>query len=210
MKYNYQNMCRQPTFVYSVLIKRLLDFIISIIGLLILVFPFLIISICIKIDSNGPIFFKQKRMGKSGDPFYIYKFRSMYQNAPHQTATADLENAESHITKVGRVLRKSSLDELPQLFNVLKGDMSIVGPRPLILTEVTVLLSRTKNGASEVKPGITGLAQINGRDEISDKLKAKYDGEYARNISFTLDVKIVLKTFLNVIQANGIKEGKQS
>lgn len=194
---------------YCIFIKQSLDFIISLVSLVFLMMPFLIIAICIKIDSSGPILFKQQRMGKDNHPFYIYKFRSMYQDAPHQTATADLEDAERHITRVGKFLRKASLDELPQLLNVLKGDMSIIGPRPLILSETTVLTLRNQNEANHIKPGITGLAQVNGRDEISDTLKAKYDGEYARTISFRNDFMILCRTVLDVLHSRGIKEGKQ-
>lgn len=195
--------------IYRCIIKRLIDFCISLVTLICLIIPFIIIAICIKADSKGPIIFAQERVGKNDHPFKILKFRSMYQDAPHEMATAQLENAESHITKVGKFLRKTSLDELPQLINVLLGQMSLVGPRPLILSEKYVLGLRDKNGASKITPGITGLAQVHGRDEISNLQKAEYDGEYAHQVSFALDVKILTKTVGDVLHSRGIHEGKK-
>lgn len=200
----------EPTLnLYSKFFKRLIDLGVSSISLIILCIPFLVIACFIKADSKGPVFFKQVRMGKNNVPFNIIKFRSMYQDAPHDVATSKLIGAERHITRVGRFLRKSSLDELPQLINVFKGNMSLVGPRPLILKEKKVLSLRRKNGANKVLPGITGLAQIHGRDEVNDLKKAKLDKIYTDSISFSMDCKILIHTFCDVIKSRGIHEGKQ-
>lgn len=193
---------------YSRYIKRGIDLIISFLLLVILWPLFLILAGWIKLDSSGPVFFRQERMGKNGRPFKIYKFRTMYINAP-QLATASFENPEKYITKVGKWLRKSSLDELPQLINVFKGEMSIIGPRPLILKEKKVLSLRHVNGAEAVLPGITGLAQVRGRDLVTDEQKAAYDGEYAANLTLAEDARICYKTFFDVICCRGIHEGKK-
>ena len=168
-----------------------------------------ILAVWIKLDSKGPILFKQQRVGKDGNLFTIYKFRSMSDDAPHQMATSEFSSAQSYITRSGRIMRKASLDELPQLFNVIKGEMSFIGPRPLIPKEKEVLELRHANGAEQVLPGITGLAQVRGRDEVTDIEKAGYDGEYAQNISFLHDIKIIFKTFCDVIQSRGIHDGNQ-
>lgn len=195
---------------YRDVFKRIFDTILSLIALIIFAIPMLIISVCIKFDSkNEPILFKQIRIGKNDIPFIIYKFRTMSNDAPHNMSTENFDNPEEYITKVGKLLRKSSLDELPQLFNVLKGDMSIIGPRPLIPVEKEVLAMRDEYGASQVLPGITGLAQVHGRDEISDENKAAYDGKYALNVGFFLDVSIFFKTISDVIHSRGIHEGKR-
>ena len=171
--------------------------------------PMLIIAIVIKIDSpKEQILFRQKRVGKNNHEFTIYKFRSMRQDAPHEMATKNFENPEAYITPVGKFLRKASLDELPQLFNVFKGEMSIVGPRPLIPNERKVLELRDEYGANKILPGITGLAQVHGRDEITDENKAAYDGKYALNMSMLLDITILFKTVFDVMQSRGINEGK--
>lgn len=193
---------------YPRYIKRGIDLIISFLLLVILWPLFLILAGWIKLDSSGPVFFRQERMGKNGRPFKIYKFRTMYINAP-QLATASFENPEKYITKVGKWLRKSSLDELPQLINVFKGEMSIIGPRPLILEEKKVLTLRYANGAEAVLPGITGLAQVRGRDLVTDEQKAAYDGEYAANLTLAEDARICYKTFFDVICSRGIHEGKK-
>ncbi|MCC4323965.1 sugar transferase [Limosilactobacillus reuteri] len=193
-------------YLYKNVIKRILDISVSLVALIVLLIPFVIISLLIKLDSKGPVFFKQVRMGKNDIPFDILKFRSMYETAPHQISTSQLSNPSQHVTTIGKFLRKTSLDELPQLLNVIKGDMSIVGPRPLILSEKNVLDLRTRNGASRVLPGITGLAQVNGRDELPDDEKAKFDSYYAANISIGLDFKIIMKTFVDVLDERGIKE----
>lgn len=195
---------------YRDFFKRLLDIAFSLIALVIFAIPMLIIVICIKLDSRKePVLFKQTRIGKDNIPFKIYKFRTMSSDAPHQMATENFENPEVYITKVGRYLRKASLDELPQLFNVLKGDMSIIGPRPLIPQEKRVLAMRDEYGASKILPGITGLAQVHGRDEITDENKASYDGKYALNVNFILDISIFLKTLIDVVHSKGIREGKK-
>ena len=193
-------------YLYKNVIKRALDISVSLVALIVLLIPFLIISLLIKFDSKGPVFFKQVRMGKDDVPFDILRFRSMYETAPHQISTSQLSNPSQHITTIGKFLRKTSLDELPQLINVIKGDMSIVGPRPLILSEKNVLNLRTRNGASKVLPGITGLAQVNGRDELPDDEKAQFDNYYAANVSLSLDFKIIMKTFIDVLDERGIKE----
>ena len=194
---------------YRDVCKRFFDFVFSLIGILVLAIPMLIIAIVIKIDSpKEQILFRQKRVGKNNHEFTIYKFRSMRQDAPHEMATKNFENPEAFITPVGKFIRKASLDELPQLFNVFKGEMSIVGPRPLIPNEGKVLELRDEYGANKILPGITGLAQVHGRDEITDENKAAYDGKYALNMSFLVDVTIICKTFFDVLQSRGIKEGK--
>lgn len=169
-----------------------------------------IVALLIKIDSpEEPILFEQIRIGKDNIPFTILKFRSMSKDAPHQMATENFENPEDYITTIGKVIRKTSLDELPQLFNVVKGDMSIIGPRPLIPIEKKILAMRDETGASQILPGITGLAQVHGRDEITDENKAAYDGKYALNISMLLDISIFLKTIFDVLHGSGIHEGKK-
>ena len=193
-------------YLYKNVIKRILDISVSLVALIVLLIPFVIISLLIKLDSKGPVFFKQVRMGKDDVPFDILKFRSMYETAPHQMSTSQLDNPSQHVTTIGKFLRKTSLDELPQLINVIKGDMSIVGPRPLILSEKNVLNLRTRNGASKVLPGITGLAQVNGRDELPDDEKAQFDNYYAANVSLSLDFKIIMKPFIDVLDERGIKE----
>lgn len=195
---------------YRDFFKRVGDVIFSLVAIIILALPMLVVALLIKVDSpEEPVLFKQIRVGKNDIPFTIFKFRSMSQDAPHQMATENFENPEAYITSVGKVIRKTSLDELPQLFNVLKGDMSIIGPRPLIPTEKKVLAMRDEAGASQILPGITGLAQVHGRDEVTDENKAAYDGKYALNMNMLLDVSIFLKTIFDVIHSRGIHEGKR-
>lgn len=195
--------------LYGSVFKRFFDFVFATL-LAILLFPLMgILAVWIKLDSKGPILFKQQRVGKGGKLFTIYKFRSMSDDAPHQMATSEFSSAQSYITRSGRIMRKASLDELPQLFNVIKGEMSFIGPRPLIPKEKEVLELRHANGAEQVLPGITGLAQVRGRDEVIDLKKAEYDSEYCNNISFWLDFKIVLKTILDVFRSRGIHDGKK-
>lgn len=194
---------------YRDFFKRICDIIVSLIALILLAIPMLIIAIWIKIDSpKEPILFKQTRVGKNDVPFTILKFRSMNKNAPHQMATENFEHPEEYITPVGKFIRKTSLDELPQIFNVLKGEMSIIGPRPLIPAEKEVLAMRDEYGASRILPGITGLAQVHGRDEITDRNKAAYDGKYALNISILLDISIFFRTIFDVVCSRGFREGK--
>ncbi|MCC4498976.1 sugar transferase [Limosilactobacillus reuteri] len=195
---------------YRDVCKRFFDFVFSLMGIVVLAVPMVIVAIVIKIDSpKEQILFRQKRVGKNNHEFIIYKFRSMRQDAPHEMATKNFENPEAYITPVGKFIRKASLDELPQLFNVFKGEMSIVGPRPLIPNEGKVLKLRNEYGADKILPGITGLAQVHGRDEITDENKASYDGKYALNMSMLLDITIVFKTVFDVIQSRGIHEGKR-
>lgn len=195
---------------YRDFLKRVFDVCFSLVAIVILCIPMLIIALLIKIDSpKEPVLFKQVRVGKNDVPFTILKFRSMNKNAPHQMATEKFEKPEEYITTVGKVIRKMSLDELPQLFNVLKGDMSIIGPRPLIPAEKEVLAMRDEAGASRILPGITGLAQVHGRDEVTDENKAAYDGKYALNISIFLDLSIFIKTIFDVTCSKNIHEGKK-
>lgn len=187
--------------------KRLLDIVLSLTALIVLAPLLLVLALLVKLDSPGPAFFKQKRVGRNEKLFDIYKFRSMYTSAPRDVATSELQNAESHITRVGRVLRKTSLDELPQLFNVLKGEMSLIGPRPLVPNEKDIHELRREKGAYRVRPGITGWAQVNGRDCVLPVDKARLDGYYADHISFGLDVKIIIFSVICVLTARGVREG---
>lgn len=188
-------------------IKRILDFILSLVGIVVLLPIFIIISIAIRLDSEGPIIFKQKRYGKDKKVFNIYKFRSMSINAPRNEKTRNLYNSDKYITRVGSFLRKTSLDELPQLFNILLGQMSIIGPRPVILKEHELIKKREKYNANNIKPGITGWAQINGRDTLSDDKKAELDGYYAMNMGPVLDIKCFFMTILYVFKRKDIIEG---
>ena len=169
----------------------------------------LIIAVAIKLDSKGPVLFKQKRVAKGKEHFQILKFRTMYADVPKDVPTHLLADPESKITKIGRFLRKSSLDELPQIWNILVGEMSIIGPRPALWNQFDLIAERDKYGANDVRPGLTGLAQVMGRDELPIEVKAKYDGEYAQNVTFANDVKIFFKTITSVLGAKGVKEGKQ-
>lgn len=195
--------------MYPKVVKRIFDLCTAIIALILLCIPFILVSILIKLDSRGPVFFKQKRMGKDSMPFEIYKFRTMYVEAPHNSATADLDNADDQITHIGKLLRKTSIDELPQFINVIKGEMSMIGPRPVILAETELIEMRHSNGADKVLPGLTGLAQVHGRDEVSNLKKSGYDGMYALDISFRIDLKIIFRTVWYVLLHVGIHEGKK-
>ena len=188
-------------------IKRYLDITLSLIGIILLMPIFLIIMISIKIESRGPIFFKQKRVGINKTYFEILKFRTMRIDTPKDTPTHLLKNPEQYITKVGKVLRKTSLDELPQLINILKGDMSIIGPRPALWNQEDLIKERDKYGANAVLPGLTGWAQINGRDEIPIVKKAKLDGFYVKHFSFRMDLICFLRTIVSVLRKEGVKEG---
>lgn len=195
---------------YRDFFKRVFDICFSLIAIIILTIPMIIIAIFIKVDSpEETVLFRQVRVGKNNVPFTMLKFRSMTKDAPHQMATENFENPEEYITSIGKIIRKTSLDELPQLFNVLKGDMSVIGPRPLIPAEKRVLSLRDQTGASRILPGITGLAQVHGRDEVTDVNKAAYDGKYALNISMLLDLSIFVKTIFDVLCSRGIHEGKK-
>lgn len=190
-----------------VYIKQIIDFLLALIGLLVLWPVFLIIAIVIKITSKGPVLFKQNRLGKNKIDFYILKFRTMRTDTPSDMPTHLLEDPEFFITKIGKFLRKTSLDELPQIINILKGEMSIVGPRPALWNQYDLIAERDKYGANDIKPGLTGWAQINGRDEIQIELKAELDGEYAKNMGFFFDVKVFLKTLYSVLMSDGVVEG---
>lgn len=205
-----ENEVEQSFKWYRDFFKRGFDIFFSLIAIIILAIPMMIIALWIKIDSpHEKVLFKQERIGINNVPFTILKFRSMRDDAPHQMATENFENPEMYITRVGKILRKTSLDELPQLLNVLKGDMSIVGPRPLIPKEKYVLKLRDEYGANKILPGITGLAQVHGRDQVTDENKASYDGKYALNVSLLLDASIIMKTVSDVVRSRGVREGKK-
>lgn len=187
--------------------KRLIDIILSLTGLIVFSPVFLILIIAIKVDSKGPVLFKQKRVGIHKTYFNILKFRTMRIDTPKDTPTHLLENPEQWITKVGKFLRKTSLDELPQIINILKGDMSIIGPRPALWNQYDLIKERDKYGANEVPVGLTGWAQINGRDELEIEVKAKFDGEYAEKIGFLMDFRCFFGTIFSVLRSDGVVEG---
>lgn len=197
--------------MYRNYIKRMIDLILSSIGIVVLIPFWIVIGIAIKMDDPGPIFFKQKRIAKdkNGEKqfFQIYKYRSMKMCTPHDTPTHLLENPEQYITRVGGFLRKTSLDELPQIFNIWKGEMSIIGPRPALWNQDDLYEERAKYNANDVLPGLTGLAQINGRDELEIDVKAKLDGVYVKKCSFVMDVKCFLGTIFSVLKSDGVVEG---
>lgn len=188
--------------------KRFFDIVLSFLALVVLSPVFLVIAIAVKIDSDGPVLFKQKRVARGKKYFMILKFRTMYTDVPRDVPTHLLADPDSKITRVGRFLRKYSLDELPQIVNILKGDMSIVGPRPALWNQDDLIRERDKYGANDIRPGLTGLAQIMGRDELAIPVKAKFDGDYARNITMWGDIKIIFRTFFSVLSASGVKEGR--
>lgn len=188
-------------------IKRALDIVVSLLALLVLAVPLLILMLLIRIDSPGAPLFAQRRIGRGGKPFTIYKLRTMKKTAPKSVATGQLADATAHITRLGAFLRKTSLDELPQFFNILRGDMSVVGPRPLVPEEESVHAERLQKGVYAVRPGITGWAQINGRDLVHAGMKADLDAYYAEHISFALDARIFFRTVGYVLTARGIQEG---
>lgn len=188
-------------------LKRPLDFLISLIALVILSPIFLIIALWIKLNSKGPVFFRQKRIGKNKELFEIYKFRSMRTDTPSDMPTHLLNDPEAFITTSGKFLRKTSLDELPQLINIVKGEMAIIGPRPALWNQYDLIEERDKYGANDVRPGLSGWAQINGRDELEIPVKAKLDGDYVNNISLTLDLKCIFRTISSVLRSDGVVEG---
>lgn len=188
-------------------VKSLLDFILALFMTIVLSPVLIIIAIIIKLDSKGPVFFRQKRMGKDNREFEILKFRTMRTDTPKDMPTHLFQNPEAFITKSGRFLRKSSLDELPQLFNILKGEMSFIGPRPALWNQFDLIEARNALGAEKIRPGISGWAQVNGRDELPIPVKAELDGFYAANVSFGLDVKILFMTMKQVLHAEGVIEG---
>ena len=189
-------------------IKRLIDIILSFVGVIILSPLFLVIIVAIKIDSPGPILFKQKRVGIHKKHFMILKFRTMRIDTPKDTPTHLLENPEQWITKVGKFLRKSSLDELPQIINILKGEMSIIGPRPALWNQYDLITEREKYGANDVPPGLTGWAQINGRDELPIKTKSKLDGDYVKRLGIVIDIQCFFGTIFSVLKHDGVVEGE--
>lgn len=188
-------------------IKRVIDFILSLTAIIILFPVLLILVIAIKAESCGPIFFKQKRVGIHKSHFMIYKFRTMRMDTPKDVPTHLLENPDQYITKVGHFLRKTSLDELPQLINIVKGDMAIVGPRPALWNQYDLIAERDKYHANDILPGLTGWAQINGRDELEIPVKAKLDGEYVKKLSFLFDLRCLFGTVFSVLRSDGVVEG---
>lgn len=189
-------------------IKKIFDFILAFIGCIILLPVFAMLILIIKLDSPGPILFKQKRIGIHKTYFEILKFRTMKMDTPEDCPTHLLKNPDQYITRVGRILRKTSLDELPQIFNILKGDMSIVGPRPALWNQYDLIKERDQYGANDIMPGLTGWAQINGRDELAIDVKAKLDGAYVERIGFWFDLEIFFYTFKAVLKRDGIVEGE--
>ena len=203
--------------MYKSFVKRVIDLLLSMVGILLLAIPMLIVAIAIKIDDPGPVLFKQKRVGmkKNGEITYfmIWKFRSMKMCTPHDTPTHLLENPEQYITRVGKFIRKTSLDELPQIYQVFTGKLSAIGPRPALWSQDDLVAERDKYGANDVKPGITGWAQINGRDELEIPVKARLDGEYAAALNagkfqgVKMDIKCFFGTILSVLKSDGVVEG---
>lgn len=187
--------------------KRTIDIVLSGIALLILWLPMLIVAIIVKCDSKGPVFFWQKRVGLHKETFMMPKFRSMYTETPANMPTHLLEDPDQWITKAGRILRKTSLDELPQIFQIFTGDMSIIGPRPALWNQYDLIEERDKYGANDVRPGLTGWAQINGRDELPIDVKARFDGEYVEKMSFLFDCKCFFGTIVSVLKHDGVVEG---
>ncbi|MCQ2440826.1 MAG: sugar transferase [Clostridia bacterium] len=190
-------------------VKRLLDIVLSSIGIIVLIIPMVVIGLIIVIDDPGPIFFKQKRIGIHKSEFLMWKFRTMKVSTPHDVPTHLLENPEQYITRAGKALRKFSLDELPQIFQILGNRLSIIGPRPALYTQADLISERDKYGANDIKPGLTGWAQINGRDELTISEKARFDGEYAKNVSFLFDCKCFFGTIAKVLNGDGIVEGRK-
>jgi Sugar transferases involved in lipopolysaccharide synthesis len=194
-------------------VKQILDYIGSLVLIILLSPILLLIALIVKLDSTGPVLFKQKRIGKDCSEFFLYKFRTMRTDTPKDMPTHLFRDAESYITASGKMLRKSSLDELPQLFNILKGEMSFIGPRPALWNQYDLIQARKEQSvkagvdANSLRPGITGWAQVNGRDELPIPVKADLDGYYAKNLSFLLDLKILFMTFFSVITSRGVSEG---
>ena len=193
--------------MYKKFFKRLIDIVLSFTGLVILAIPMVILAIIVKLDSRGPVFFWQKRIGMHKETFMMPKFRSMYTETPSEMPTHLLNDPSRWITPVGKVYRKLSVDELPQLLCILTGKMSIIGPRPALWTQFDLIEERDKYGANDVRPGLTGWAQINGRDELEIPVKAKLDGEYVEKMSFLFDCKCFFGTILAVLRRDGVVEG---
>ena len=193
--------------IYQTCLKRALDFVLALLAVILLAIPMGLIALWIKFDSPGPVLFRQKRVGRYRTHFNILKFRTMRGDTPHDVPTHLLKNADSYITKSGAFLRKTSLDELPQIYNILVGQMSIVGPRPALYNQYDLIEAREQVHANDVRPGLTGLAQVNGRDELPIDVKARYDGEYAAHVTFGMDVSIFLRTIGYVFARRGVVEG---
>ena len=193
--------------MYRNCVKRILAMVLSLVGILALGWLLILLSVAIKLDSPGPVLFRQKRVGLGKSHFYILKFRTMRIDTPRDMPTHLLANPEQYITRVGRFLRKTSLDELPQLFNILLGHMAIVGPRPALWNQFDLIAERDKYGANDIRPGLTGWAQINGRDELEIDVKARYDGEYVERMSLAFDIRCILGTVAAVLSRDGIVEG---
>ena len=189
-------------------LKRFFDIVLSLVAIIVFSWLLIIIAVAIVVEDKGNILFKQKRIGQNKKEFYIYKFRTMKVSTPKDVPTHLLDNPESYITKIGGFLRKTSLDELPQLFNILKGDMSIVGPRPALWNQFDLIALRDENGSNSVRPGLTGWAQVNGRDELPIDVKAGFDGEYIKKMSIIFDIKIILMTVVSVFTSKGGREGR--
>ena len=187
--------------------KRTLDILLSGCGIVVLAPVYLAVAAAIKLDDPGPVFFRQKRVGIHKSHFNILKFRTMKMNTPKDTPTHLLENPEQYITRVGRILRKTSLDELPQILQIFTGEMSIIGPRPALWNQFDLIAERDKYGANDVRPGLTGWAQINGRDELPIDVKARLDGEYVQKMSFAFDCKCFFGTIVSVLKSEGVVEG---
>lgn len=196
--------------MYQTYIKRGFDILLAVLGICLFALPMALIALLIKLDDGGPVFFTQRRVGKDKSLFDMYKFRTMKTSAPKDCPTHLLSDPKSHITRLGGFLRRSSLDELPQLFNILVGHMSVVGPRPALWNQQDLIDARDRAGACALRPGLTGWAQINGRDELPIARKAELDGEYARKISFGFDCRCFFGTFWAVVSARGVSEGKKS
>ena len=192
--------------MYKNFFKRLIDVVLSALGIIVLALPMLVVAIIIKIDSPGPVLFKQRRIGIHKKEFHILKFRSMPTTVPHDTPTHQF-NAASSLSKWQRLMRKTSIDELPQLFNIFVGQMSIIGPRPALWNQYDLIDERDKYGANDIKPGLTGWAQINGRDELEIDVKARLDGEYVEKLSFGFDCKCFFGTIVSVFRRDGVVEG---
>lgn len=193
--------------IYHNYIKRLCDILLSIIATLLLSWLLVILILLIKLTSKGPVFFRQRRIGIHKKEFSILKFRTMRIDTPKDVPTHMLKDPQKYITMIGKFLRMTSLDELPQLFNILMGQMSIVGPRPALWNQYDLIAERDQYGANDVRPGLTGWAQINGRDELPIPVKAKLDGEYVRKMSFLFDIKCMIRTVGTVFRREGVKEG---
>jgi O-antigen biosynthesis protein WbqP len=196
--------------MYKNHLKRPLDALLAAGGLIVFSPLFVVIALIIKLESKGPVFFRQTRIGKDGIPFEIYKFRTMLTLTPKDMPTHLLNDPSRYITRFGAFLRRSSLDEIPQCFNILKGDMSVVGPRPALWNQDDLIAAREAVGANAIRPGLTGWAQINGRDELPIDRKAALDGDYVTQLSFRMDARIFFATFIKTLRAEGVREGKRS